>query len=233
MRIGKALIKTSLKLTKQAMKTNLLSIILFALIASECYCQSKPVDFDYGRIENSKYLNSYFDFEITIPASWIIQNREQMDKMAKAGKDLVVGDDTNLRAAIKASEINTANLLVVYQYERGSAVDYNPGIVIVAENIQDYPGIKTGSDYLFQVRKLLDQSQVKYDYIDKETSREVINRIDFYKMNAGIIMMGTDIKQVYYSTVMRGFSLNIIISFINDEQKNDLLALINSIKFNK
>jgi len=213
------------------MKTKLSALILFAIIASTCYSQSKPIDFDYGRIENSKYLNSYFDFEITIPANWIIQNKEQMEKMAKAGMDMVIGDDANLKAAVKVSEINTTNLLVVNQYERGSAVEYNPGIVIVAENIKDYPGIKTGSDYLFQVRKLLDQSQVKYDYIDKESSRKVISGIDFYKMNAGIVYMGIEIKQIYYSTVLKGFSFNVIISFINDEQKADLITAINSIKF--
>lgn len=213
------------------MKTKLSALILFAIITSTCYSQSKPIDFDYGRIENSKYLNSYFDFEITIPANWIIQNKEQMEKMAKAGMDMVIGDDANLKAAVKVSEINTTNLLVVNQYERGSAVEYNPGIVIVAENIKDYPGIKTGSDYLFQVRKLLDQSQVKYDYIDKVSSREVISGIDFYKMNAGIVYMGIEIKQIYYSTVLKGFSFNVIISFINDEQKADLITAINSIKF--
>ncbi|MDO9255965.1 MAG: hypothetical protein Q7U54_10670 [Bacteroidales bacterium] len=215
------------------MKTKLSALILFAIIASTCYSQSKPIDFDYGRIENSKYLNSYFDFEITIPANWIIQNKEQMEKMAKAGMDMVVGDDANLKAAVKVSEINTANLLVVNQYERGSAVDYNPGLVIVAENIKEYPGIKTGSDYLFQVRKLLNQSQVKYDYIDTETSRESISGIDFYKMNAGIEYMGIGIKQIYYSTVLKGFSLNVIISFINDEQKAGLITAIDSIKFNE
>lgn len=215
------------------MKTKLSAIILFAIIASTCYSQSKPIDFDYGRIENSKYLNSYFDFEITIPANWINQNKEQMERIAKAGTDLVVGDNANLKAAVKAAEINSANLLVVYQYKRGAAVDFNPSFTLVAENIRDFPGIKTGSDYLFQARRLLEQSQVKYDYLDIEFLKEAIGGIEFYKMNAEIVYFGIGIKQIYYAAILKGFSLIVIVSFTNDEQKADLMAAISSMKFNE
>jgi hypothetical protein len=132
------------------MKTNLLRFLLLTITAIGCKTQDKPIDFDYGHIENSKYINSYFDFEITIPTDWIVQSKEQMDNLSKTGAELVAGDDSKLKAVVKASEINTANLLAVYQYERGSAVEYNPSFMLVAENIINAPGIKTGSDYLFQ-----------------------------------------------------------------------------------
>lgn len=215
------------------MKTKILTIILFATIAANCFSQSKLVDFDYGRIENSTYLNSYFNFEIAIPADWIVQNKEQMESLKKAGTDLVVGDNTNLKAAFKATEINSANLLFVYQYERGAAVEYNPSFLMVAENIKDFPGIKTGSDYLFQARRLMEQAQIKYDYLDTEFVKESIDGVDFYKMNAEIVYMGIGIKQIYYASILKGFSLTVIISFTNDEQKNNLLTAINSMKFNK
>lgn len=213
------------------MKTSFLGFFLLTITAIGCKTQGKPIDFDYGHVENSKYVNSYFDFEITIPTDWIVQTKEQMDNMAKTGAELVVGDDSKLKAVVKASEINSANLLAVYQYERGSAVEYNPSFVLVAENIINAPGIKIGSDYLFQSRRLLEQSQFKYDYIDKEFTKEIINGTEFYKMNAEINYMGLNIKQIYYSTIVDRFSFNVIISFINDQQKLDLLKSINSMKF--
>lgn len=215
------------------MKTNLFGIILFAIAAISCKTQNKPIDFDYGHVEKSKYVNSYFNFEIAIPTDWIVQTKEQMDNLTKTGSELIAGDDSKLKAAVKASEINTANLLAVYQYERGSAVAYNPSFMIVAENIINSPGIKTGSDYLFQSRRLLEQSQFKYDYLDKEFEKEIINGTEFYKMNAEINYMGLNMKQIYYSTIVNGFSFNVIISFVNDQQKLDLLKSINSMKFEK
>jgi hypothetical protein len=201
------------------------------LITNGCSNQDKPKDFDYGHVENNKYVNSFFNFEISIHPDWIVQTNEQMESMTKVGKELVAGDDSKMKALLKASEINTANLLSVFQFERGSAVEYNPSIVLIAENTKNFPGIKNGKDYLFQARKLLDQSQLKYDSIDKEFTKEVINGTDFYKMNANITYGGLNIRQIYYSTVSKEFSFNVIISFTNDRQKEDLLELVNSMKF--
>lgn len=80
---------------------------------------------------------------------------------------------------------------------------------------------------------MLKQSQIQYDYIDDEFKKEVINNQEFYLMNLSINYMGLNIKQVYYSTIQNGFSMNTIISFINDEQKNELEKVINSMTFNK
>jgi hypothetical protein len=214
------------------MKTNLLLVLLLDVIATGCLDKAgKPDNFDYGRVENSKYVNSFFDLEMTLPPDWSVQTQEQLEHLTNAGKELVAGDDERMQAVLKASEINTANLLAVYQYELGSPVDYNPSIMLIAENIQRASGVRTGGDYLFHSRKLLEQSQMKYDHLDKEFEKEVINGLDFYKMNAEMSYMGVTFKQVYYSTVLKGFSFNAIISFANDEQKSDLLKFIHSIKF--
>jgi hypothetical protein len=45
--------------------------------------------------------------------------------------------------------------------------------------------------------------------------------------------MGLEIKQIYYSTVLKGFSFNVIVSYISDEQKEILLKSINSMSFKK
>lgn len=168
-----------------------------------------------------------------LPDNWVIQSKEQTERIADVGKNLVAGEDKKLKAIMKASDINSANLLAVFQYELGSAVEYNPNIMIVAENIMNTPGIKNGSDYLFQSRRLLKQSQFQYDYLSEEFEKESINGSDFYKMYAHMYYMGLEIKQIYYSTISKGFSFNVIVSYINDDQKKTLLESINSMTFRK
>jgi hypothetical protein len=170
---------------------------------------------------------------MTIPAKWIVQTKEEMDYLAKTGAELVTGNDSKLKAVVKAAEINTANLLAAFQYERGASVEYNPSLMLVAENIMNIPGIKSGSDYLFQTRRLLEQSQFKHDYMDKEFQKELINGTEFYKMNAEINYMGLVIKQTYYSTIIDRFSFSAVISYVSEEQKLELLKSINSMKFGK
>lgn len=219
------------KIQHMIVTTKLSGVFFLILFANVGYSQERPTNFDFGHVEDNKYVNSYFGFEMSLHPDWIVQTKEQMESMAKTGKALVAGNDSQMKAVIEASEINIANLLAVSQFERGSAVEYNPSMTLVAENIKQFPGIKSGNDYLFQARKILEQSQLKYDSIDRVFIKEVINGTDFYKMNAEIKYMGLSIKQVYYSTVASGFSFNAIISYVSDQQKKDLLELIHSMKF--
>jgi hypothetical protein len=226
----KIIIKQKIKeMKRQIYASSLLLATIITILG--CNRIGKPINFDYGRIENNKYINDYFDLELTVPDKWVAQSKEQMERQAQKGRDLIAGDNVNTKALLMVSEIKTANLLSVYQFEKGTAVDLNPNITLVAENLNDYPGMKKGSDYLFQARKLLSQSQFKYDYLDQDFKEEKIEGIDFYLMNASIKSMGIEINQTYYSAVLNGFSFNIIITYNNAQQKQDLLNIIHSLKF--
>jgi len=213
--------------------TSLIGLIFLTILTLSCKSDNQPKDFDYGKVENSIYLNSFFGFELELPSDWFVQTKELTDNLSEMGKDIVAGEDKNMKALLNASEINTANLLAIFKYEIGAAVDYNPNLILVAENLKNAPGIKTGGDYLFQTRKFLIQSQLEYEIIDDEFNKEVINNQEFYTMNTSMNYMGQNIKQVYYSTINKGFCLSAIISFIDEEQKMGLKKVISSMKFNK
>ncbi len=217
------------------MKKTLNWIITFLMIIlfSNCVSNKTPDNFDYGKVNDNIYTNDFFKCNIKLPEGWIVQSKEQTQRLANVGKEIVAGEDKKIESMIKASEINTANLLAVFQYELGSAVEYNPNIIIVAENIKNAPEIKNGSDYLFQSRQFLKQSQIQHDYLSEDFENEVINGTEFYKMDAHINYMGLKIKQIYYSTITNGFSFNVIISYKNDDQKKVLLESIKSITFEK
>ena len=209
------------------------TISIFLIFTISCSNNSKPKDFDYGKVENDRYVNSYFDLELNLPSHWIVQTKEQTENLSKRGKELIAGDNKNMKAVFKASEINTANLIAAFQYEVGSAVDYNPSFMLVAENLKGFPGIKTGSDYLFQTRKLMKQSQFQYDSIDDEFKKIIINNQEYYLMNTSVNYAGYTIRQEYYSTLQDGFCISAIISYNDDEQKSILKKVINSMKFKK
>ncbi len=212
------------------MKMRLLFVILAAAVFSSCG-QAKVKNFDYGHVENGKYINSYFNFEVTLPGDWVVQSKEATQKIADMGKDLVTGEDKKLKAMVKASEINTANLLAVFRYEVGAAVDYNPSFLLVAENLQNAPGVQTGGDYLFHTRKFLQQSQIQYDHIDDEFSKEVINGQEYYIMNLAMNYAGLTIYQTYYSTIKDRFCISAAISYTNQEEKDMLLKIVETMTF--
>lgn len=209
----------------------LIGLLFIAMFTFSCDSEIKSDIFDYGVVENNKYKNSFFEFELDLPKGWIVASKEQTDNLTKMGKELIAGDDANMKAIISASEVNNATLLSINQYAVGSPVDYNPGLVLIAENIVASPGIKSGSDYLFLSRRLLEHAQVQYDYIDEDFEKEFIDNQEFYLMNCSINYLGFNIQQVYYSTIINEFSLNAIISFVDEEQKNNLIEIIHSMEF--
>ena len=167
----------------------------------------------------------------SVPNNWIIQSQEQMKMLEDRGRDVIAGDNKNMKALLRASEINTANLISVFQYEVGSQVDFNPNFILIAENCKAFPGIKNGGDYLFQARKLMKQSQMKYEFMDEDFKKVTINAQEYYVMNTNLNYGTSQIKQMYYSIIKNGFSLVAIITFVNDDQKKDLEKIINSIDF--
>ncbi len=208
-------------------------LILLAFIITSCKTNGAPENFDYGKVENNIYSNSFFNLKMTLPSDWLVQSKEQNDKLMKLGQEMIAGDNENLKTAIKASEINTANLLTLFKNEVGSTTEYNPSIVLVTENLRIAPNITSGKDYLVQAKKTLKQTQIKYNNIDDDKIKKVtINNQELYVMSLSLDYMNLIIKQDYYSIIKNGFAINLIISYVTEEQKQELKNILNTLKFN-
>ncbi|MBN2616028.1 MAG: hypothetical protein JXR71_10090 [Bacteroidales bacterium] len=211
-------------------KFNVMAFLLIATVLSGCGWNGGSKKFDFGHIEQNKYINSYFGMELVIPDGWVARTRKETRKMVNMLYDTVVKND--IKPRVKASEINTADLLSIFKYKIGTSKEYNPGLMLIATNLKNAPHTKTGSDYLSFVRKYLKQRQeVHYMHIDETSKKVMINNQPFYSMSC-TINIGININQEYYSTVKDGFSMNVIITYANEQQKKELENIIHSIKFN-
>ena len=150
------------------------------------------------------------------------------------GKDMVAGDNKKMKAALKAGDINTASLLTVFKYKPGTnTTEFNPSIMMVAENLKNVPGVKSGDVYLAQSRKLMMAGEMQYDHIDDVFAKKEINGWEFYTMNVTATFNGTAVKQVYLATVKDGFAIGLIYSFADDAQKANLEKWINTFDYYK
>jgi hypothetical protein len=212
-----------------AISHGLLVVSLALLFLSGCNGKTKA--FDYGRVENGKYINAFFNFELTLPQGWVVQTKEQMDNISKVGKDMIAGDDQGMKAMLDAAEINSANLLALFKYEVGAAVAFNPSFMMVAENLKNAPGVKNGGDYLYHTREILKQARIQYQFTEDEFETKKIDGQEFYVMNTSFNYMNRTVQQSYYSTIRSGFCISAVISYLDDEQKNELEAVAGSIMF--
>jgi len=214
-------------------KISLLGLLFITILTISCNLKPESSVFDFGHVENNKYLNSFFGLEIDIPNNWDIKSKEETEFIAKMGKEMYTGDNKDLKETLDAVDIEDANLLTVYMYKADTVVSFNPNFILVADNLKNYPDIKNGSDYLSFSRKLLEQSESPYDYMDEKFTKVKINDTDFYYMNLSKSIYENEIKQVYYATVINGFCVAATISYLDNDQKGKLEKMINSMIFKK
>jgi hypothetical protein len=194
-------------------------------------CDRKPAGkIDFGAVEGSVYTNRYLGLKIPIPQGWSVQDNKAKKALMESGKQMTAGKDANLKAAMEASELNSVPLLMIFKYPVGSAVDFNPSFTSVAEKVSQMPGITRGSDYLFHVKKLLQQAQIKYSIADAIRT-EMIGGVSFDVLDATLSVGNTVVNQKYYATIMKGYALSLIVTYNSTDDQKELTSLFSSIAF--
>jgi hypothetical protein len=184
----------------------------------------------YGTISNNIYKNDYFSMSMDVPQGWSVQSKAAMKQLMNQGSDLVAGDDQNLKAVMKQSEKQTINMFVFLKYEQGTPVSFNPSIVAVAERVSHMPGIKRGADYFFHVRRLLQASQIEYSFPKKIYTTDLSGE-SFDVMPAEISASFITIEQDYYAALMKDYVLSFILSYSNEEEKQELTKILDTVSF--
>ncbi|MFL9844917.1 hypothetical protein [Flavobacterium rhizosphaerae] len=214
-----------------------ISLIVIAVVLMSACCTGCKKEnaintekFDYGSIKDSTiYVNKFFDFSIEIPKGWDIQTADETAVLMESGKEIVSGENKKLKESIEKSEINTANLLTAFEYDPATNTQtYNPSIMILAENVQNFNHIKSGSDYLNDAKKILSQSNISLK-ISPTYRHETIAGFDFDIMDAHNNYKGINISQQYYATVKNGFAFCMVLSCNNQKQKQKLMNAISTI----
>ena len=214
------------------MKNTILLLFISLLLFSNGFSQEQNAseNFDFGTTEAGLYKNTYFNLEVPFDSTWSVQTPEQIKNLSEIGEEYIIGNDTEMKRMIKASKINVSTLLVIYKYEVGTAVDYNPSFMLVAENTRLVPGVKTGKDYLFHSKRVLEVLDLNYTF-NKEIYKKKINDFDFYVLEAKATVMGVKVQQDYIATVVNGFTLLFITSYNNKKDRKELYdEIINKIK---
>ena len=199
-------------------------------------CNNKPITeeqgFEYGTAKDGRYTNKFFDIKMSIPKDWDVQSQKESDALMEEGKDMVAGDNKKMKAALKAGEINTANLLTVFKVKPGTNTnEFNSSIMMVAENLKNAPFITSGDKYLTQTRKIMMAGEMKYDHIDEVFKKKMINGWEFYTMHVVATFNGIEVQQTYLATIKDGFAIGLIYSYADEVQKAEIEKWINTFNY--
>jgi len=185
---------------------------------------------DSGGIDGQIYSNKYFGFSLMVPDNWYALDKNGMVAVSEEGSRMVAGDDKNLKAAVKAGEKNTVNLIMAYEHPPGKPVDFNPSIGCVAEKVSHLPGLKSGRDYLLNMKRFMRMSQVRMSFAE-EIEAVDIDGVEFDLLYAEASVGPMTVSQEYYTSIRKGYALSFVISYIDDEQHSNLQETLDSVRF--
>ncbi|VBB09035.1 Hypothetical protein LUCI_4321 [Lucifera butyrica] len=192
---------------------------------------SKPQVLDTGKIEGSVYKNDYFGLTMNIPENWSIQNDEAKNEMKKTGEKLLTDSDEAKKAGVERSIERTVNLLSASKYPLGTPNKVNANMLVMAEKVSAFPGIKTGKDYLLNAKKMLESSRVKFTF--KDITSEKIDGLDFSVLECIFKVQDKQITQKYYAAVIRDYALVFNMTYVSSEDLATLNKAISTVKFEK
>ena len=212
-------------------KVGTVLVLFIATMMFSMGCGKKAADeIDFGAVKDSIYQNEYFGLTVGLPRDWSVLDQEARQRLMERGGKMVSGDDKNLKAALKASEMTTVNLFAAFKHPIDSPVSSNPSIMCVAERVREIPGIKKGADYLFHSKRVLESGQLQVAF-PKEISTESIGGQEFDVMYMEMPYAGRTIQQKHYAAIMKGYALAFIVSFTTDEEEAALQNILKTAAF--
>ncbi len=129
------------------MKRGFLSLIVFLIL-------TVSVSFAQTSSENVTYKNAGLGIEMTGPASWFMSPEEEIKEMGKKALARSLSDLENLKGLNKRNKSDMAEvvkatgpLVAFYKYSRDAKKDFNPSIVLIAEDLKPEYHFTNSLDY--------------------------------------------------------------------------------------
>lgn len=205
-----------------------LRFILLLAFCSTFAMASAQKKLTYGETSKGVYTNKFFGLKLNFNEKWVVKSREELEALTDKGKELIKSKNEDLGDIIDLSEKSSAYLLYLSEFETGAPVDYNPSFLVLSENLKAAPGIKNGAAYLYHTKNLLKQTNMGFTFPENE--KDQINGFDV--MQAELTYLGTTVTQLYFCKVIDGYALCFVGSYKTDEQKQQILAFVNSASTN-
>jgi hypothetical protein len=181
---------------------------------------------NYGRMDDTIYINPYFGFKFSVLSSWTIKNKKQIDFVLTKGKEVITFKDELVKSTVDKMDLSSNTLLMISRYKTGA---FNPSLIIMAEEISMFSSTKTGKDYLFQVKRQLENSNLNM-IVNELKDGLTLSDIKFDKLDCFSEINKTHLS--YYCSIQKNHALVFIITYIENEDHVALLNMIKSTQFN-
>ncbi|MDZ7628050.1 MAG: hypothetical protein U5J99_06530 [Parvularculaceae bacterium] len=209
----------------------LLAIFLIAVpLAASCGREPDTKAFAEA-VSPTSVRSERFGITADKPEGWYALSEELQSALVDGGAKVVSEGNDAVAGAVEAGMARTTQIFGVFKHEPGSPVEFNPNVLAIAENVKIAPGVKTGSDYFYQFKKLATQTNAQYEFKDETTVK--IGGRDFTRLDLTMSVAGQSADQSYYAARMGDEMILLIQSYKTDAERAETEAIVQSVRFDK
>lgn len=214
----KWIIAVSLLLLLVACKKNIEQPEDKVLIISEESDKENDMNIIIGKLEDNIYINSYFDIRFALPKNWNELTESEMKVLLKGGEEILNVEDTEIVSMIP--------LFATFKYSIEDTVEVNPNIIATLEVLEKDTSIGSGKEYLEEMKEMLLTLDIPYSV--GEVEEVTIENHTYGYFTAKIDTGETIVYQKYYTTIIKGYSINIIATYVLEEDYKTIQGVMTS-----
>ncbi len=179
-----------------------------------------------GSIKESVYSNSYFRFHIAVPKDWQMVDADDKEKAERVASELIRERNETNGANYNPPKFNTVSLLHLKKKKLGEAEN---ALFRIAATKQPNSTITS-----LVVAKISREKVLENPFASNvsELSELTINGRKFVSFDYSVNSNSKGpLRNFYYSTVVRGYSIAFIISFFTEDDGKQLQTLVQTVVF--
>jgi hypothetical protein len=156
-----------------------------ALAQTSPETRNTPSRIDPGSVRAGVYRNSNFAFSCKVPEGWVLRTEQMNSESNRAGDE-----NQSRRSQDKSSDKSRVLLAAFSRPPEARAEDVNSSILIAAESIAAYPGLKDAAQYFGPITEIAQAKgfEVAEDPYEFTVGAKTLVRGDFTK-NVGSRVM--------------------------------------------
>lgn len=206
-----------------------LPLILLFFINYFSFAQDSTNSFVLGKVDDGDYYNSFFNCKLSIPSGWKYEIDDEQE-IFKEEEAIDYDEEISKNKYIDPEDVKLAFLVIIKKYGDRAPVKFNPNLIIMAENIEEYE-VETAKDYAFISAFSLILSNAKYKLKGAIESIRIGGKEFYYFDTTTKAKDLGKVRQRLFFTIHNNFGFGIILTYKKKDGITDLMSMVNSLEF--
>ncbi len=205
-----------------------LFIVLFLFVSACVPTEEKPTK---GVYTDGIYRNNFFQLSLVVPDGWRASTDEEIEKLMTVGSETIKQLNDSLSSVLDSNDFSEPILFIMLKTPESEGGKYKSSgfpssLILTYDKQKELNDSLNSEDYLNQlIEEYAEFNQLKMHF-DQEFRQELIGDKEFVVLEGRANFGLMQLRQEYWHTLYKGYSLVLIATYTNSVDKIELHSSI-------